>query len=117
VPLVCVLDDVRSKCRARGRGRVPCRPTLPGHLHHRLRLEWVRALRGRRVLGVSRRGHVDKFEVEQEDSSDPAVDGCVWLDVGVAEHTADVLRVHFYDQVSNSNDMCIRRARSVRNNP
>jgi hypothetical protein len=40
-------------------------------------------------------GNMNQFEVEKEDCGNPAIDGCVQLDVGVAEHTFDIAGIHF----------------------
>ena len=48
---------------------------------------------------------MNKLEVEQLNGGDPAIDGCVQLDVGVVEHPMYILSVHFYHQISSSDDM------------
>ena len=39
---------------------------------------------------------MDQFEVEEEDSLDPPVDGCVRLEVRIIEHSFDVLGINLY---------------------
>ena len=48
---------------------------------------------------------MNKLEVEQLNGGDPVIDGHVWLDVVVVEHPTYILSVHFYHQISSSNDM------------
>jgi len=48
---------------------------------------------------------VNKLEVEQEDGCDPSVHGCVWLHIWVAKHALDILGIHFYNQVSNADNV------------
>jgi hypothetical protein len=43
-----------------------------------------------------------KVEVEEEDGCDPAVYGCVWLHIQVLEHAFDILRIHFYNKISDT---------------
>ena len=43
-----------------------------------------------------------EFEVEAEDSSYPAVDGSIRLDVRVAQHAFDVLGINFDYKVGHS---------------
>ena len=49
--------------------------------------------------GVSVARYVDKREVEQQDACYPAVDRRVRLDIGVAQHAFDVLRVRLHDKL------------------
>ena len=44
-------------------------------------------------------------EVEGQDRDDPSVDTCAWYDIGIVEHSFDVLRVNFDDEVSDSYDV------------
>jgi len=50
-------------------------------------------------------GDVDKFEIEEEDGSNPLVDGGIWLYVRVAEHTSDVACIYFNYKVADANDI------------
>jgi hypothetical protein len=43
-----------------------------------------------------------EFEVEEEDGSNPLVDGSVGLDVGVAEHTFDIAGIDFNDKLMDA---------------
>ena len=48
---------------------------------------------------------MDQFEVEKQDCSDPLIDGGVRLDVGILEHAANALGVHFNDKVLDTNEV------------
>jgi hypothetical protein len=48
---------------------------------------------------------MNQLEVEEEDRGNPAVYGCIWLHVGVTEHTFNVLCIHLYNQISDSHNM------------
>jgi len=45
---------------------------------------------------------VDECEVKEKDSGDPAVDGCIRLDVRVVEHSFDVLHIDFDNEIVDS---------------
>ena len=49
--------------------------------------------------------YMDKFEVEEKDSSNPLIDDCIGLYVRISEHTLDELGIHFYNQVVDANQM------------
>ena len=49
--------------------------------------------------------YVDKFKVEEKDSSNPLIDGCIGLYVRIMEHTLDELGIHFYNQVVDADRM------------
>jgi hypothetical protein len=38
---------------------------------------------------------MNKLEVEQLNGGNPAIDGRIWLDVGVVEHATHILCIHF----------------------
>ena len=63
------------------------------------------------LMFVSR--NMNKLEVEEQNSSDPAVHHRVRLHVGVVEHSAHILGVHFYNQVSSSNNVYAKCAKSA----
>ena len=46
--------------------------------------------------------HMDELEVEEEDCSNPAIDGSIWLDVGVAEHTFDIACINFHNKIADT---------------
>jgi hypothetical protein len=48
-------------------------------------------------------GDVHQFEIEEEDGGNPAVDGSVGLDVGIAEHTFNVTCIHFNYEIVDAN--------------
>jgi len=48
---------------------------------------------------------VDKFEIEEEDSGDPSVDGGIWLYIWVAKHTSDVACIHFNYEVADADNV------------
>ena len=50
-------------------------------------------------------GDVDKFKIEEEDGSDPSVDGGIWLYIWVAKHTSDVTCIHFNYEVTDADDV------------
>jgi len=50
-------------------------------------------------------GDVDKFEIEEEDSGDPSVDGGIWLYIWVAKHTSDVACIHFNYEVADADNV------------
>ena len=49
-------------------------------------------------------GDVDKGEVEEEGPCNPAVNRSVRLDIGVVQHSLDVLRIYFDDELSHADD-------------
>jgi hypothetical protein len=57
----------------------------------------------RSLMFVSR--HVDELEVEKQDGSDPAIDCCVGLHVGVVEHSLDVLCIHFNHKPADADEV------------
>ena len=44
---------------------------------------------------------VDKGEVEEEDPCNPAVNHSIQLDIGVVQHSLDVLCIYFDDELSH----------------
>ena len=50
-------------------------------------------------------GYVYEREVESQDRNDPSVDTCAWYDVGIIEHSFDVLCVNIDNEVSDSYDV------------
>ena len=46
---------------------------------------------------------VDDFEIEEEDGSNPVIDGCIQLDIGVVEHAFNITRVYLDHKIENSN--------------
>src|SRR6266850_6921920 len=59
-------------------------------------------------------GNVNEFEVEKEDRGDPAVDGGVQLDVGVAEHTFDITGVHFDCEIADADEVEAQRSKRTK---
>ena len=50
-------------------------------------------------------GYVYEREVESQDRDDPSVDTCARYDIGIVEHSFDVLCVNFDNEVSDSYDV------------
>ena len=48
------------------------------------------------------------------DGRDPAIDGGIWLDVGVAEHTFDITGVDFYDEIADADEVKVRSAERMK---
>ena len=48
---------------------------------------------------------MNELEVEEEDHGNPAIDGSIWLDVGVAEHTFDIACVNFHNKIADANEV------------
>jgi hypothetical protein len=46
-------------------------------------------------------GHMHQLEREQQDPSDPSVDGSIGLEIRVVDHTLDVLGIEFHCEVSD----------------
>lgn len=49
--------------------------------------------------------NVFEFKVEEEDSSNPLIDGSIGLYIGVAEHTFDVTGVDFNNKLMDTNEV------------
>jgi hypothetical protein len=54
------------------------------------------------VLGSQ---NMDQHKIEEKDSGDPLVDGHIGLDVGVLEHTVDVLSIHLHDKIFDTDEV------------
>ena len=50
-------------------------------------------------------GHMDKFEIEEEDGGNPPIDRSIWLDVGVARHTFNVTCIHFDNEFADFDEV------------
>jgi hypothetical protein len=50
-------------------------------------------------------GNVHQLEIEESDRSDPAVHCRVRLHVRIVQHTSHELCIHFYDEVSNTDNV------------
>jgi hypothetical protein len=48
---------------------------------------------------------MNEFETKEKNCCNPAIHGGVGLSVGVAEHAFDELCIHFYDEVSDADDV------------
>ena len=46
-----------------------------------------------------------EFKVEEEDGSNPLVDGSIGLDIRVTEHTLDVAGINFNDKLADANEV------------
>ena len=46
--------------------------------------------------------NMNEFEVEHENTFNPAIDSSVRLKIGFVEHALDVLRIHLYPEMSDS---------------
>ena len=67
----------------------------------------------RKAVGsVVSAGYVDELELEGEDGYDPAIDASGRRDVRIRQHTFDVPRIDFDDEVSNANEVEAERAKS-----
>ena len=57
--------------------------------------------------GVLRRRDMDELKREEEDASNPAVDRRRWLQVRVVDHTLQVARIDFEDEVVDSDEIAL----------
>jgi len=58
-------------------------------------------------------GHMDEFELEQENTRDPAIDGRVGLQVRVINHPFDILSVDLDCEVSDTENPYSNSAESA----
>jgi hypothetical protein len=48
---------------------------------------------------------VHQLEVKEENCSDPAVNGGIWLDIGVAEQAFNVACIHFNSKIVDADEV------------
>ena len=77
-------------------------------------ISWLRGSSRKTIWAMRRAGDMDEREVKGEDRHDPAIDARARFEIGVRQHSFDIPRIYFDNQVANSYQVHLEDTQSAK---